>query len=226
MNYIAIAGQAQNGKDTVADYLAQSLNERDDNDSPWVRTAFAKSVKRIYCDIFKKDLDFIEQWKTCPEPPPGMDMAVRQSLQFIGDGFRKIQSKVWINETLSGPERKIISDARYINELMGVQQRGGFNILVIRPNMLNTDPCGSERQMRQFADFVLRNNPEFKSDSTFRRFKKFVCGLCRDDSLPPPGWEYINSVIINDGTISDLYRKIDQLLPIINNHFNTKDHNG
>jgi len=110
MYVIGVAAQLQNGKDTLSDYLAYKLNEiypkfycdKEINppevvaknelkakiNSPyWQRASFASNVKKVFCDTFDKDLDFVEKWKTNPEPPPGFSKNIRQSLQFIGDGF-------------------------------------------------------------------------------------------------------------------------------------------
>jgi hypothetical protein len=59
---IACSGQAQNGKDTVADRLCLKLNERHP-EAPWTRAAFALNVKKVYCDTFGVDMAFVEEWK-------------------------------------------------------------------------------------------------------------------------------------------------------------------
>ena len=77
---VGVGGQMQNGKDTIADYLHDVFS--------WERNAFAAGVKKVFCDTFGVDEAFIEKWKVIPEPPTGFLKTVRQSLQFIGDGFR------------------------------------------------------------------------------------------------------------------------------------------
>jgi len=209
MSYlIGVAGQAQNGKDTLADYLQVTLNElRCEN--YWQRGAFAKAVKQIFMDTFGKDMDYIEKWKVVPEAPPDLDMPVRQALQFIGDGFRKIKASIWIDLLIRDKTPRIVSDARYVNELKAVYESGGFNILVVRPDRINDDPNGSEAQMRPFADYVM---------AYYNSVGKII-GRVIDPELiqilgetPPEGWQYLHCVVVNDGTIKSLHNDIDQFV--------------
>lgn len=199
MKLIALSSQAQNGKDTIADYLAQRIG--------WNRAAFASSVKRIFCETFDVDLDFVEEWKTKTEIPPKFKMPIRQGLQFIGDGFRQIQSNIWIDLAFRQlPERTILSDGRYLNELSRVHEEGGLNILVYRPGFMNDDPNGSEAQIRpliqQFIDLGVEG---VVSDDI--RGQEWPCDV-------PVG--LIDVFLINDGTLEELYKKVDELLlPLI-----------
>lgn len=186
MKLIGCAGQLRNGKDITADYLASRLG--------WGRGAFASNVKRIFSQAFDVDSDFIEKWKTVPEPPPGFDKPVRQALQFIGDGFRSIKDSVWIENLLKGsPQSLIISDIRYKNELLKVKELGGKNILIYRPGFLNDDPNPSESVMKQFVLHYLdkKSEGEVKSEGDYSLIDFFV---------------------VNDGTIEDLYLKINDLV--------------
>jgi len=183
---IGISGQCRQGKDVAADYIAQELG--------FARGAFAASVKHAFCEYFGVDMDFVEEWKVRPEPPPGFLMNVRQALQFIGDGFRGIRGEVWV-ETLfrRAPPGIVISDVRYINELVAGKSRGGVNLLIFRPGFINDDPNSSESQIRTFVDHFLETGQEgrVKSEGDF--------GL-------------VDFFLINDGTIDDFYAKIDALV--------------
>lgn len=229
MRVIGIAGQAQMGKDTVADQLALRLNEGkpfldDLAGLTWQRIAFAAGVKKVYKDIFNVDDEFIEKWKVIPEPPPGFEMTVRQSLQFIGDGFRKIQPNIWLDlafRNVTGPS--IISDVRYINELKRVKSEGDLNILVIRPEKLTNDPNGSEAQIRPYIQWVLNY---FGTDRKFIDLTNFDYAWVEAQgpaSGDPPNStpEYMNQIdvaIINDGTKEDVHKIVDeQLVPFVQN---------
>jgi hypothetical protein len=216
MDLIGIASQAQHGKDTVGDHLRAKLNEiRCDN--YWQRSAFAKEVKKIFTDSFGKDAYYIEKWKVVPEIPPDLDMTVRQALQMIGDGFRKIKSTIWIDLFFRDKTTpRIVSDVRYVNELKAIKAHGGYTILVVRPEMINDDPNGSEAQMRPFVDFALKQYNAFHS--------KYMTGdlmpLDLLDNPPPEGWEYVDYVIMNVGTIDDLYQLVDEaLVPALLSNF-------
>lgn len=144
----------QAGKDTIADYLQLKLNEC--GDIQWTRAAFASNVKRVFMETFDVDTAFIEKWKVLSDIPSGFVMPVRQALQFIGDGFRKIQPTIWLDLAFREKVPKIISDVRYINEFRRVKKEGGMNILVGRPDRLNDDPNGSEAQIRPYVMWCLK----------------------------------------------------------------------
>ena len=197
MKVIGFAGQMQMGKDESADYLSSILKH---DGLPWCRGAFANGVKKVFSESFGKDRAFIEKWKVKDEAPPGMNQSVRKSLQFIGDGFRKIQSDIWIETARrSLDEPTIISDVRYVNELQMIRDVGGINVLVYRPGFLNDDQNGSEAQIRPFLEFFLQSG--FEGIWTNRSSNEM---------------DLIDVFIINDGTIGDLFNKIDMwLLPYI-----------
>lgn len=233
MFVIGVAGQAQNGKDTLADQLQLSLNtwEKESLDKKmadeliWNRSAFASAVKKVFCDTFGVDLAFVEQWKTVPEAPPGFDMPVRQALQFIGDGFRKIRSTIWLDLAFRDKSvPKIISDVRYINEFVRVKQEGGLNILVARPDKLNDDPNGSEAQIRPYVEWALNR---------WRGHKDQVVDLRKVNwpdlrkygpndphfVLPPPHFEMFDIFVCNCGDRDALLELVDiEVAPLAKNH--------
>jgi hypothetical protein len=183
---IGVAGQLRQGKDVAADYIASKLGLG--------RGAFAAGVKQAFCEYFGVDMEFIERWKVIQEPPPGFKMNVRKALQFIGDGFRGIKEEVWIESLFRlCPRGVVISDVRYRNELASVRRRGGYNILMCRPGFLNDDPNGSESQIRTFVDHFMASGRE---------------GLVSHDG----DFDLVDFFLVNDGTIDDLYAKIDDLV--------------
>ena len=203
---IGVSGQAQMGKDTVADYLAKKLNAKaPDKFSIWERTAFANNVKKVYQETFDRDRDFIEEWKVKAENPPGFDMNVRKSLQFIGDGFREIYPTIWLDlvfRNISKPT--IISDVRYVNEFLRVKKEGGLNILVGRPEKLNDDPNGSEAQIRPYVKWCLDHYGD--NDVT----------MIGSEPDVPPNMDKFDLFINNNKDLETLYGNIDQLvLPFI-----------
>jgi hypothetical protein len=214
MHFIGFAGQAQNGKDTAADWLRAKLNENMAEEF-WYRSAFAKNVKRIFCEVFGKDQYFVEKWKTNPEAPPDLDMAVRPALQFIGDGFRQIKGSIWIDmmfRTTTQPT--IISDARYINELRAIKMHGGLVVVIARPGSINNDPNGSEAQIKPLAEWAIRNK-----DFRKRPVKEWVNFASPDT---PPEAEYVDWIVVNDNTKEVLYAEIEEyLVPAVEQYFNT-----
>lgn len=198
MKVIGIAGQLASGKDTVADYLAKKLKGRADN--PWKRIGFAHAVKKVFMDTFQVSWDFIEQWKRKDEAPPGFDMNIRKSLQFIGDGFRKIQSDIWIQTAFREDIPKIISDVRYLNEARAIKEHGGLNVLVWRQGYENNDPNPSESQIKPTVDWCVRGGFE---------------GLIRTWPYGGqlPDWiKDFDFFLRNDGDLDQLYHKVDTLM--------------
>lgn len=192
MKFICVAGQMRSGKNVTGEYIC---GKRD-----FAPASFAKPVKEIYCRTFGVDMDFVEKWKVRDEPPPGFKKTVRQSLQFIGDGFREINSNVWVDYAFNNnPEMSCYMDGRYLNEISRVRAEGGVNILIWRPKYENNDTNQSEAQIRPLVDW-------FAS----RRIEGDVGML--DFSSAPKGCELINFFLVNEGDILSLYGKIERLV--------------
>lgn len=191
---LAFASQAGMGKDTCADYVFSKLKNN------WKRASFAQAVKEVYCDYFEKDSKFIEDWKRIEECPPNMTMPVRKSLQFIGDGFRKINPDVWVNRCFKKYENEniILSDIRYVSEAKAVKNRGGLNVILYRPDYLNDDPNMSEAEIRPFCEWCYKTQVDGKIN-----FNKL-------NAPSPIG--YFDYFINNNGTVQDLYDKLDRIL--------------
>lgn len=202
MKVIAVAAQLANGKDVLCDYLVQALNKSAlYYEDKWQRSAFANAVKETYQSAFGVDRDFIEKWKRIPEPPPGMLMPVRQALQFIGDGFRQIKANIWIEIALRDETKNlVISDSRYINEAKFVKEKGGINVVLYRPGYLNDDPNPSESQIKPIVEFCDRTQ------------KDGPISFAHHSDNFPEGIGFYDFFLRNDGTLEDLYRKVDELL--------------
>jgi hypothetical protein len=213
MRYIGVAGQAQFGKDTLADRLHLKLS-----DKSWKRSALASAVKKVYCETFNVDLEFVEKWKTNPEPPPGFDMNVRQSLQFIGDGFRRIQPNIWLDLAFR-EKNTIFSDVRYVNEFRRVKKEGGINILVARPDKLNSDTNESESQIRPYIDLLLnywnathRDEKYCAKILTHKDFM-FLQSIALATKVPlPKDIEMFDIFVCNCGDVDQLYKTVDEYI--------------
>ena len=201
MKCIAFSGQKRYGKDVCSDYLAEKIG--------WERTAFANNVKQIFMDAFGVDSKFIEKWKVTDEIPPGFDMDIRNGLRFIGNGFRQIVSSIWIDLIFRKMKKpSIISDTRYVNELKATRENGGINVLLYREGYLNFDECGSESQIRPFVEWMIAQDPK----------KMEGVGPFEDSNFPEIS--LIDVFIYNDGTLDDLYEKIDKIvLPYVEHKF-------
>lgn len=208
MKIVAFAGQLCSGKDVASDFICESLNNNK-NSGHWSRSAFAAAVKQVYMNYFDVDKNFIEEWKRKDEIPQGMLMNVRKGLQFIGDGFRKIKPSIWIDVALANENKQIVlSDARYINEAKAIRAKGGINVILYREGYLNDDPNPSESEIKPLVQYCIQN---------------FKDGPVASISDSPYGLEFYDFFLKNDGSISDLYRKIDNLLvPYIESKYKGK----
>lgn len=206
MKVISCGGQASNGKDTVADYLVEQLRKVDPT---WQRIGFAHAVKQVFMDTFQVDWDFIEEWKRKDEVPKGFNLPIRKSLQFIGDGFRQIQSDIWINMAFRKDENKIISDVRYYNEAKAVHEHGGLNILIWRPDWENDDPNPSESQIKSTVDWFV--NEGLEGDMRGNKLSEI------DGDIQP---HLFDVFLRNEGTRDALFEKVDRLVvPTVLEHF-------
>jgi hypothetical protein len=204
MKLVCFGSQLGMGKDVASDYICPKLNDL--NLGVWERSAFANPVKKVYCDAFDVNRQFIEDWKRNPEPPPGMLMNVRKSLQFIGDGLRQIKGDIWIDIALRDESKQlVISDSRYINEAKCSSQKGGINVVLYRPGYLNNDPNPSESQIKPIIEWCIETQKE---------------GPISNKENGPPGIAYYDFFLANDGTIQNFYSKIDELLvPYVKNKY-------
>lgn len=190
MKIIGCFGQMAAGKDTVVDYLVKQSDK-------WKKVGFADALKNVFMNSFDVNREFIEKWKRRDEIPPGFNLNVRKSLQQIGDGFRKIQSDVWINIVMRNNINCILSDGRYINEAIAIKENYGFNILFWRKDFENDDPNPSESQIKPFVDYCLKYREE---------------GPLMHEDMAFPNLEYFDFFLKNDGSLDDLYGKIDKFL--------------
>lgn len=198
VDFLCIAGQARSGKNVVGDHICSRLG--------FTQSSFASPVKDIFCRAFVKDLDFVETWKVRPEPPLGFQKPVRQALQFIGDGFRSINSEVWVDYAfINNPPKSCFTDGRYINELAKIRSMGGMNILLWRPDHENHDINESEAQIKRLVDWFISYSSRYSIGGLVSGATKVV-----DDA--PKGCELVDFFIINDGDLPSLFKKIDDIV--------------
>lgn len=190
---IACGAQFANGKNVLCEHLENKLNAV--SGETWQQASFASNVKRIFCETFGVDNDFIEEWKRKDEPPPGFHLPVRKCLTFIGDGFRDMQPNIWIDMLLRNNNKNLILfDLRYRNESEYIRNKGGITILLWRQGYENNYQNRSEQELMPFV----------------RMLKDVPSGPISDKEIPFDIW------IRNNGTLNDLHNKIDNIVvPIV-----------
>ncbi len=197
---IGIGGQLENGKDILADHLGRVLPG-----GPWARDAFAAEVKKVFENTFGVTREWVERWKRIDTPPPGFLKTVRQMLIDIGDGFRTFRAEVWIDKALrrSG-ERVILSDARYLNEMQAVKDRGGVTVAIWRPDRDNNNPNASEQQLRKYVQKFIERGVQGETG----------------DAL-------VDLFVVNNGGVKDLFSFADRVVvPYIADRVNIQDDNA
>jgi hypothetical protein len=193
---ICFFGQMASGKTISAEYFCQKINELN-NSTKWKCNGFASSVKKIFSECFQVDLEFIETWKRISQLPYGFLKNVRDSLIYIGDGFRQIKSDVWIDLLFrnNSDANLAIADGRYLQEARAVRKREGLNVLLYRPGFENDIQNDSEQQVVPYIKTLLSMQPvpEGRIPQEF----------------PDIPFDFF---VINNGTIADLFRKIDKYI--------------
>jgi hypothetical protein len=208
MKVIAALSQMAHGKDVFCDYLCECLNDISSK-KEWTRSAFANAVKDTFCNAFNVDRNFIENWKRNSEAPDGFLMPIRQCLQFIGDGYRKIRENIWIEIALKDNGKNIIiSDGRYFNEAEAVREKNGLMFLIYRPGFINDDPNPSESQVKPLLQWASGNLKEGPVD--------YSSNIMRYGITVPHELRYFDYFIKNDGSIEDLHKKIrEDVVPFV-----------
>lgn len=193
-NLVCFSGQMASGKTEAATCLTYYLNKNFTSklENKWKSAAFGDAVKEVYQQAFNVDRKFIEDWKRNPEPPPGFLKNVRESLMWIGDGLRQINGSCWINILFKtyADTNLVIGDGRYVSELESVRARQGVNVLMWRPDMENDNPHPSESQLKEYIDHYKKTEIDGRIDDVKVPFDYFIR---------------------NDGTLSDLFHKIEKL---------------
>ena len=138
--YIRIYGLADTLKDICVDVLGLSKNQAYGSDEE----------KNSLTDI---------QWKNMPNIVNANGfMTAREVLQHVGtDIFRKIDPDVWINSLLrkirrDKPEVALICDVRFKNEILSLQNDGGYIIGLTRDPYKSSDGHSSETEIEECLD--------------------------------------------------------------------------
>jgi len=117
------------------------------------------SQKSELCDLMWKNMP---DYKSLHSFPTGK-MTVREVLQYMGtEVFRKIDNNVWINTLLRRIESEkyhmaLISDVRFDNEIMALQNNGGIVVGLMRDVFDSDDSHASEQINFDLCDIVIDN---------------------------------------------------------------------
>lgn len=103
--------------------------------------------------VRKKDWYWLNNTK-----PTSEVLTPRLVLQLLGtEGGRDvIHPNIWVNATLGNlkeDEKVIVTDVRFPNEVLGIKQRKGIVVRVVRPSKVSTSTHPSETSLNDFKDW-------------------------------------------------------------------------
>lgn len=123
-------------------------------------TPYFATEQEVYDYVKEKDWFWLDGLKPTVEK-----MTPRKILQLLGtEGGRDvIHPNIWVNATLGDLTEKdhvIITDARFPNEVTGINRKGGIVVKIIRPSVVSTSNHPSETSLNNYKnwDYVIIND--------------------------------------------------------------------
>ena len=207
---IGITGLISSGKDTVANYLTTFHQFKQES--------FASSLKDAVAQVFGWDRQLLEghtkysrEWREQIDPwwSKRLDMpnlTPRWILQYWGtEVCRKgFHDDIWIasleNKLHNSKDNIVISDCRFVNEIKSIKNAGGITVRVVRgPNPKWYDAAVTYNKGPD------RNIGWALSKNTLDKYKVHA------SEYSSIGLTY-DYVIDNNGSIEDLYSKIQSII--------------
>jgi hypothetical protein len=201
---VGVCGWIGSGKDTVADYLVNFHEFR--------RESFAGPLKDTVAAVFGWDRILLEgrtkearEWREQIDPWWAKRLAMptltpRWVLQYWGTEVcrRGFHNDIWIasieNKLRSTKDNVVISDCRFPNEMTSIKRSGGKIVWVQRGPLPDW-----------FEQAVLANRGDNAALNTMKEL-----------GIHASEWAWVGSnfdvVIENNGSIDDLYKKIQSLV--------------
>lgn len=206
---IGICGFIGSGKDTVADYLVNFHEFR--------RESFANTLKDAVAAVFGWDRTMLEgrtkearEWREQVDPwwAERLDMPTltpRWILQYWGTEVcrKNFHDDIWIasleNKLRNSKDNVVISDCRFPNEIQSIRNAGGIVVRVVR---------GDEPEWYNDAVAVNRGPKHLRWALSKERLNQFKIHASETAWV---GTKF-DAVLDNNGSISDLFEKIEELV--------------
>jgi hypothetical protein len=184
---IGLSGKAGSGKSTAADYLTERYG--------YVQFAFAGALKEIVQTAFRFTAEQMTSGKEVIDPRVGK--SPRWCLQHFGSAFREVWPEVWIYNlrqeildflAINGQHPIVVTDVRFRDEAEALRRMEAVLVRLRRPEGHRLEAC---------ATGIMGHASEIDLD----------------------GWEgwwagQGNHVIDNNGTMDNLYWRLDTVLAI------------
>ena len=200
---IGLVGFIGSGKGTVGEILEQK---------GFIKDSFAKPLKDACSVMFgwpremlEGDTEVSRKWREEPDSfwseKFGRPFTPREALQKMGTeaGRNVFHDDIWVISLLNRAKGKdvVVTDVRFKNEINYIQDNGGIVVRVKR---------GPEPEWYELAKDANEG------------FGSAAMGM-RDKGIHQSEWDWIgcdfDRVIENDGTISELGNKVDELLQFV-----------
>jgi hypothetical protein len=154
MTVVGISGKKRSGKDTMADVFVEQGFERH---------AFAEPIKGAAKMIFNLTDEQVDGDRK-EEPDPYWDRTPREIMQHFGtDAFRETYGEeVWVDSLIQRlrlrlPSHAVVKDVRFPNEVTGLQERAGAQVIRIDASerLDHDDSHASETALDGYGGFDL-----------------------------------------------------------------------
>jgi len=196
---IGISGKAGSGKDTISDYIVKNHN--------FIKIAFADSIKRILMEVY--GFTYTQLWGPSEERgkiDPRYGKAVREFIQGFGDKGRELCLSTWINKTVNIIEKVHNTTGWTYIDHLGLQENYDYDfdsksIIISDGRYLNE----LEALKKINAKLIRIIRPENNL------LGKLGGHSSETDQNEIPN-SYFDEIIINNGSLEDLYLKIDNIL--------------
>jgi hypothetical protein len=151
-NHIGIAGQHNAGKTTVTQFLTAGLNEvcrpHKGPTTPYQHRHLAQPVKSALAVLTGRSLQWLEEHKDDPHPPPGWNFTVREAMRRTGDFQPQIYPNALPDLALAEEENHVFESLRRTNELRIFRERNYPTILIWRPGHEDPTDTPTENELR------------------------------------------------------------------------------
>jgi hypothetical protein len=209
---IGLVGLIGSGKDTVADYLIQNHGYRKDS--------FAAPLKDAVASVFGWDRSLVEgstaqsrDWREQKDAwwseRLGLDISPRWALQYWGTEVcrNNFHADIWVasmeDRLRRTTDEVVIADCRFPNEIAAIKRAGGFIIEIQRGEL----PAWYHKLKDWLqTDRAPDAEPHFE--------------LPHASEWSWVGNHFIDGVVVNDGTLEDLYVNIELTIDsLIQSHY-------
>lgn len=194
---LLVSGHANSGKDACCNYISKKYG--------YVKIAFADKIKRMLMHLY--NFSYEQLWGDSDERgkiDPRYDKIVREFIQSFGDIGRNLYSNTWVDYTV-----KIINQINnnynfnYVN-YHGISFDGESGPKpVIVPDGRYLNELEAIRNLNGIIIRIIRPNSKISGNVGNHSSE------IDQDFIPD---SYFDELIINDGTLEDLYSKIDAIL--------------